>query len=315
MLTKSPRLHSGGDQARQLRALVARRLVPEELGSKVGRSCQTVVIAGGKGGVGRSVIALNLAIALAQLGANVGLMDASPDLGNIELLCGTNGYWNLSHVMLGTRQLKDIVVPGPDGVRILSGASCLANPQTSDGSIRASVLAQLQAFERDLDWLIIDGSGGASSITKSMALAADDVLICTTPEPTAVAEAYSAVKSLANSAGPRIGLMVNQVQSEQQGHQILDRLQQAAHSFLSVNLHRRGMIPLDAVVPQSVRARIPLIVNSPESTAAHALRRLAEGWPRQTSIGETDLFLSRLQMGHRRESRTTVAAHLKEFAQ
>jgi hypothetical protein len=113
------------DQACELRSLIARRVSAAAEGSVKGRRCHTIAIAGGKGGVGKSVLAVNLAIALAKQGSQVGLFDASPHLGQVEMLCGISRYWNLSHVTRGGRRLEQVVQKGPAGVHILAGGSGL----------------------------------------------------------------------------------------------------------------------------------------------------------------------------------------------
>ena len=175
-LSTQPHQNLRADQAQELRALVAKQKDSSTLGPSHVRQCHSLAIAGGKGGVGRSVIALNLAIGLAQRGASVGLIDASQDLGSIELLCGLNSYWNLSHVAQGSRQVGEVVQTGPAGIRILSGASCLVDSEMTHASVRKSLLAQLKTFEQELDWLIIDGSGGAGGLIQKFSLAADDVI-------------------------------------------------------------------------------------------------------------------------------------------
>ena len=282
------------DQARELRALVAMRKDSATVGSSDVRRCHSIAIAGGKGGVGRSVIALNLAIGLAQRGETVGLIDASQDLGSAELLCGLNSYWNLSHVVQGSRQVSDILQTGPAGIRILSGASCLVDTEITQRPDQYSLLSQLKSFEQELDWLIIDGSGGACGMTQKFALAADDLLVITTPEPTAVAEAYSSIKTLARTAGPRFGLLVNQAESSHQAQQILDQLQQAAHSFLRIDLHRRGYLPHDRAVQTSVNGRTPFVVQSPQSSVSIALFELIERWSRPQSTASKNDYFSRL---------------------
>ena len=311
----------GGDQARKLRSLVAIPSTWKSHELTVSRRCHTIAIAGGKGGVGRSVIALNLAILLAQRGASVGLLDACPDFGSLELLCGLNGYWNLSHVANGCRSLSDVVQAGPGGIRLISGASCLTEMRshssngshrtpgdvvtsgtekplhTANSSTHPKHIADLVEFERELDWLIIDASGGGSYALRDLAWEADDVLVVTTPEATAVAEAYSSVKSFAKSGGPRMGLLVNQADSASQAQQILDRLQQAAHSFLRIDLHRRGFVPRDVVVPNSVNARNPFVLQAPQSSATTALTQLVQRWMRPWKTTDQTSYFTRLCFG------------------
>lgn len=297
----------GGEQARVLRALAAHRVSSTDQRSNAVGRCRTVVVAGGKGGVGRSVIALNLAIVLSNRGAKVGLLDASPDLGNIDLLCALDGYWSLPHVVQGSRQLVDVLHSGPCGVTILSGANCLAERQSETTQFPTRVFEQLQDFESKLDWLIVDASSGSSATTREFALAGDDTLLVTTPEPTAVAEAYASAKAL-SSGRCRLGLVVNQADSEQQAQQILDRLKQSCHSFLRIDLHRRGYVPRDKAVARSVCERIPFIILAPESPAAAAIQRLSQRWIRALPA-DTPGFFSKLLMhqdaGRRRHSNQT----------
>ncbi len=269
-------------------------------GLSTGRRCRTIMICGGKGGVGRSVIAVNLATALALKGDAVGLLDASPDFGNIELLCGLNGYWNLSHVFHGCRTLDDVLQTGPAGIRILSGGNALLNVRNSPTRLTDTLTGRLQSFERDLDWLIVDGSSSVCGITREMMMTADDVVILTNDQPTAVAEAYATVKTLANTAGPRTGLLVNQSDSPQQSQQILDRLQHAAHSFLGFELHSYGYLPSDNAVPNSVQTQIPFVIGSPQSPVTQSLRQLALTWARTPSnSGRAGFFSGLISHSHR----------------
>ena len=293
-LSSQPNPLLRADQARELRALVAMRKDSATVGSPDVRRCHSIAISGGKGGVGRSVIALNLAIGLAQRGSTVGLIDASQDLGSAEVLCGLSSYWNLSHVVQGSRLIGDIIQSGPAGIRIVSGASCLVDPEITKRPVQNSLLTQLKSFEQELDWLIIDGSGGACGMNQAFALAADDLLVVTTPEPTAVAEAYSSIKGLAKTAGPRFGLLVNQAESAQQAQRILDQLQQAAHTFLRIDLHRRGYLPGDRAVPASVNGRIPFVLQSPQSSVTTALFELIQRWSRPQPTTLCQDYFSRL---------------------
>ena len=266
------------DQACQLRSLIAGRAPVAAEGSVKGRQCRTIAIAGGKGGVGKSVLAVNLAIALAKQGSQVGLFDASPHLGHVEMLCGLSRYWNLSHVTRGGRCLEQVVQKGPAGVHILAGGGGLVQQDAVTRTRQHSLFAALQSFEENLDWLIVDGSGGTIEMVQSLAAAAHELLILSTPEPTAIAEAYATVKSLARVAGGRLGVLINQSDSVLQSQQILDRLQQASRSFLQLDLHRIGSIGRDPHVAQSVHSQVPLMIQSPACQSALAVDELAQRW-------------------------------------
>ena len=278
--------HRHADQARELRALVAQRAVlTGDLPCKT-RTCRSLAITSGKGGVGKSVIALNLAVALARRGDSVCLVDASPGIGHLELLCGQNGYWNLSHVAAGSRCLEDVVLDGLYGVRIVPGASCLLDETDS----HAGLLRELAELEQDHDWLIID------AVASPFAHAADRVLIVTTPEPTAIAEAYATLKGLSATDGPLASALVNRADSEQQALQILSRLRHAGRSFLRTDFDRAGFIPNDPAVWQSVSARRPLVEIEPTCLAQQALERLAERLARTvTSRNEVGYFQRLMQ--------------------
>ena len=167
-----------------------------------------------------------------------------------------------------------------------------------------SLFDQLHTYERQLDWLIVDASGASSAWVQNFASAANDLLIVTTPEPTAVAEAYASVKSLAMT-GTRLGTLINQADGVEQAQQILGRLQQVADSFLQVDLHRRGFIPRDVAVPKSVADRVPFVMQSPESPAATAVRQLAQRWtrPKQFS-GNAGFFFRFCEMQYKGSSIT-----------
>ena len=279
--------HRHADQARELRALVALRAARVNDPPCETRTCRSLAVVSGKGGVGKSVIALNLAVALARRGDNVCLIDASPGIGHLEFLCGRNGYWNLSHVAAGSRSLEDVVLDGPHGMRIVPGASCLLE----ETDPHCGLLRELADLERDHDWLIIDTAGGEHHLASSFARAADRVLIVTTPEPTAIAEAYATLKGLSAADGPLASALVNRADSEQQARQILDRMRHAARSFLRTDLDRAGFVPNDPAVGQSVSARRPLVDVEPGCPAQLAVEGLAERLSRTvTRRDELDYF-------------------------
>ncbi len=282
--------HHHADQARELRALVAQRAARVSNLPCETRTCRSLAVVSGKGGVGKSVIALNLAVALARRGASVCLVDGSPGIGHLELLCGRNGYWNLSHVAAGSRCLEDIVLAGPHGLRIVPGASCLLDQiESSDGWRR-----ELADLEREHDWLIIDTAGGAPRLASPFVRAADRTLIVTTPEPTSIAEAYATLKGLSAAEGPLASVLVNRADSEQQALQILERLRRAARSFLRTDLDRVGFVPNDPAVWQSVSARRPLVDIEPACSAQRALERLAERLARTVTTRDETGYFQRL---------------------
>lgn len=258
--------HSLGDQARGLRALLRQRS-----GRPVAGQGRSLAVTSGKGGVGKSVLTLNLAVAMAELGSKVCLIDGHPGLGNLDLLCGRNGYWNLSHVVTGSRRVEQVAIEGPAGVTLLPAASSLLDLNDCPDAVRYQLLCELESFTSQFDVLLIDTGSGMHEGVRRLAQVVDELLVVTTPDPLAVAEAYATLKSLPTAT---VHVAVNQANRDQATH-ILERLQQTAHTFLRKTLTLGAAIPVDPVVPQSLRDRIPFVMTAPESAAGKAVRQLA----------------------------------------
>lgn len=266
------------DQAKYLRGLMERRQVsiPFETPRDVSRRARTIAVTSGKGGVGKSCIALNLSIALARLGQSVCLLDACLGLGNIDLLCGLNGYWNLSHVMNGARSLNDVILQGPEGISVIPGASGLIELADCPDSVQQDLLRQMEQLEQTHDVLVVDTSTGIHRIVRQFATAADRVLIVTVPETTALADAYATVKALASPEAPPLDLVVNQAESSSQAKAIAARLQQTSRMFLQAEVGFAGQIARDPAVVRAVANREPFLVGSPNSAASTDILQLAK---------------------------------------
>jgi len=265
------------DQATALRGLVERQESTETVARRPSpSSASTIAITSGKGGVGKSCIAVNLAIALAEAGRSVCILDACLGLGSVELLCGVSGYWNLSHFLTGARSLDEIVRKGPAGISIVPGASGLSDLADAE-EVQEDLLAQIQTLESRHDVLIVDTGSGIHRTVREFVLAADQALIVTTPETTAIADAYATVKALGAGDGPALSLVINESTSDHQTAEIGERLVKTASTFLHTEVRVAGSIQHDSAVPTSVAHRQPLMVQSPQSPAARDIRNLAAG--------------------------------------
>lgn len=263
------------DQATRLRGLMETRLRTDVLAPQpndTATAAKVIAVTSGKGGVGKSTVALNLAVALRRGGQSVCLIDANPGLANIDLLCGLNGYWNLSHVLSGARRLNDVVMRGPEDVHVLSGAGELVAGNT----IHADAMRELESLETDYDSLVIDTGSGLHAGMRAIVSAADVGLIITTPEPTAIADAYATVKSLVANPPQRVMAVVNLAPTAGQANAILDRLRQTSRTFLNAEIINGGSIPLDPELPKSVLQRTPLLVCNPLCPAAENIVKLTQ---------------------------------------
>lgn len=237
---------------------------------------RAIAVTSGKGGVGKSNLAINLAVSLSQMGRKVCLLDADLGLANIDVLCNLTPRLTLQHVVAGRCRLTEVMLLGPGGFRLIPGASGVAGMADLSGRQRDLVLRQLALLERVVDVIIIDCAAGISANVLAFAAAAHTTLITTTPEPTAVTDAYGMVKSLLRRApGARVQLVVNMTAGDEEAEGVYRRMNRVTESFLKRSIAYGGAIPLDPEVGMAVRYRLPFTLYAPEGAATRAVQRLA----------------------------------------
>jgi len=240
------------------------------------RLARATAIVSGKGGVGKSNIAVNLAVALSSMGRRVVLFDADLGMANADVLCGLTPEATLEDVLRGRASLKDVLIPGPGGFRLVPGSSGVAAMANLDGLQRRRVLGQLSALDRVADHLIIDMGAGISSAVTTFAASAHRTLVVTTPEPTSITDGYGAIKTLlARGSTAKIELLVNMARNLEEGELVYRRVERVVQQFLKVPLTMGGTIPHDPALPDAVRRRRPILLEAPWSPSAKALTRLA----------------------------------------
>jgi flagellar biosynthesis protein FlhG len=237
------------DQARGLRSLIDRQRRPDGSTSALTeRTCRTVVLAGGKGGTGKSFIAWHLAHAVAARPQRVCLIDASSSMGTMELLAGRAAYWNLTHVVSGARRLDEVVQHLPEGIQLLSGAAALSRSGPLPINSQQLIWEQLCDLEQTFDLIIVDAGSGWTDTAAQLSAAADRVLVVVTPDALSVAEGYSTIKSLMASPGPEIQLLLNRSTSTPQAERIHHSVAGTVSRFLHKQLEPGATLPEEALV-------------------------------------------------------------------
>jgi flagellar biosynthesis protein FlhG len=246
----------------------------ERLAPGVARS---VAITGGKGGVGKTNVAVNLALALAERGRRVSLLDADLGLANADVLLGLSPEYHLGHVLAGQRTLEEVVVETGWGVRLLPGGSGIEELANLTRAEHRRLASELRAMEDASDYLVVDTAAGVAGNVTGVLEAASEVVVVTTPEPTSVVDAYALIKILHRYApGKRIRVVVNHAVGVGDAEHTFAQLNSAARRFLGRAVEHLGTIPRDPSLAEAVRERIPVLAYAPDTPASRALRLIAK---------------------------------------
>ncbi len=268
------------DQATGLRRL-ADEVRQEIRGALAGRArgggVRLLAVASGKGGTGKTNLAVNLALAFREQGQPVLLVDADVGLANADLVLGVEPRLHLGHVLGGQVRLADALVSGPLGLRLLPGGTALEDLAFLGPAHVLSLLNQLTAEVPAGDLVIVDVGAGLSPLVRSLLCAVTEVLVVTTPEPTAVADAYATMKVLARERPETVVyLVVNQAEGPAEAREVSRTLARVARRYLGMTVTELGFVPRDPCVPRSVREKRPFLLAAPRSPASRAVRELAQ---------------------------------------
>jgi flagellar biosynthesis protein FlhG len=249
------------DQASRLRELVQQA-----------RRTRTIAIASGKGGVGKSHIALNLSVLLSAIGSKVALVDADWGLANLDVLLDVDVRANLADVMAGHRRLVDIIIDLPSGVQFVPGGSGLARMASLSDFQRAQLVSELSTLEADNDIVLIDVGAGISPDVTHFVCSADAAVVVTAPEPTAITDAYALIKVLtqADYQG-QISLLVNFAADRHEARMTYQRISGVAKQFLGITVYDAGYVLNDPKVKEAVRRREPFVQAFPRCPASRCL--------------------------------------------
>lgn len=254
------------DQALRLRQLVSRRRLP----------LRTLAVTSGKGGVGKTSLTVNLALALSLRGRRVVVLDGDFGLANVDVMLGLCPKYTLYEVLAGERTLSEIMIEGPAGLKIIPGGSGIAELANLDGTHRQRLVDSLRRALEEAEFLLIDTGAGIGKGVMSLLLASDEVIVVLTPEPTALADAYALIKVLSQGRLHRwVHLVVNRVSGVIEAQQVLRRLSLVVSRFLDVELRFLGFIYEDQAVLSAISRQQPLLLSHPRSRAAEQFHLLA----------------------------------------
>ncbi|MFV0436167.1 MAG: MinD/ParA family protein [Desulfopila sp.] len=263
------------DQAKTLRTLNAR----PKTGAFAGEADQVTSvysITSGKGGVGKTAVTANLAYSLARLGKKVLILDADLGLANIDVVFGLTPMYNLNHFFTGEQELDNILVEGPLGIKILPAGSGIQNFVHLDAHQKMRLLDGLDTMHNIFDFVLIDTEAGISENVTYFNTAAQEILVVTTPEPTAITDAYALMKLLSTRYHERhFNLVVNQIQNEDEALDVYRKLTMVSNRYLDISIDYLGSVPEDRQMIESIRKQRVIIDLYPNSKITFAFTQIA----------------------------------------
>jgi len=261
------------DQAQNLRNIIKAGGTKEVLS-------RVITVTSGKGGGGKSNLAINLAISLSRLGKKVVVLDADFGLANIEVMLGIRPQYNLSDLMFRGKSLSEIITEGPENVGFISGGSGIREMTNLTKEQLINLSSRLSELDRQTDVVIIDTGAGISGNVMEFVVLSGEVLLIATPEPTSITDAYALLKTLNyqpefTREHCHIKLIANKVSNEKDGRELFEKLSVVADKFLNISLEYMGAVPSDNNMSKAVMKQQPLSVAYPNSQAARAIDDMA----------------------------------------
>ena len=260
---------------------------------------QVIAISGGKGGVGKTNVSINLAVSLAEIGRKVMVLDGDLGLANIDVVLGLHPKYDLSHVLRGEKDLDEIIVVGPHGVRLVPGASGIQHMAELSPAEHAGIISAFSQSGADIDTLIVDTAAGISDTVISFTRAAQEVIVVVCDEPASITDAYAIIKLLNKEYGSsRFRILANMVRTPQEGRDLYNKMCAVTDRYLDVMLSFMGAVPYDENLKKAVKSQKPVVTAFPRSKAAQAFKNLArkvESWPPPHGAnGQMQFFVERL---------------------
>lgn len=282
------------DQASKLRNIIA----TPEAAIEISHQPMVYSVVSGKGGVGKTNFCVNLAIKLFQQGKKVLIMDADIGMNNVNIVLGVEVEHDLFYALHGGGNLKDVVIKSPYGPDIISGGAELFYLETLDYQSQQHILKELKLLE-EYDIVIIDNGAGLSRQSLAFTILADEIILVTTPEPTAITDAYRVLKMVSlYKLKNRVKLVINQAQDKLSVEESFEKLSTTAREFLKLDIQCLGYIFSDIRVNKSIMQQEPLVVKYSQALASQNIENIANALlnddPRDASISPVKQFRNRI---------------------
>lgn len=264
------------------------------------RPVRVICVTSGKGGVGKTNVTVNLAMALSLQNQSVMLLDADLGLANVDVILGLHPLYNLSHVISQERTLEEIILAGPNGIRIIPASSGVKRMAELSPEENAGLVGAFSDLNDSLDIMLIDSAAGISDSVVTFCRAAHEVVVVVCDEPASITDAYAMIKLLSQEYDvDRFHILANRVMTAQEGRDLFTKLVKVSDRFLDVTLNFFGSIPEDPQLRKAVQAQRAVVESFPGSRSAEAFHRLATQvigrWPMpRTASGYLQFFIERL---------------------
>lgn len=258
------------DQASTLRRLAGER------DSALKKNMRVIAVSSGKGGVGKTNLVVNLALALTDHNYRILILDGDLGLANVDVAFGITPRYSIKHLLSGEKKIEDILYPVEKGIQILPGASGVIELANLDRGQLKNVLVNLGRLEKMADILLIDTGAGLGHTVLNFICASDDVIVVMTPEPPSMTDAYGLIKSIkGQSAKLNVNVVVNRVKNETEAQQVYERLEHVVTKFLGMPIKLLGWIYEDSSVGRSVMEQKPVGLSNPQSHAFKCIQWIA----------------------------------------
>ncbi|MBP2662572.1 MAG: ylxH [Firmicutes bacterium] len=266
------------DQAEKLRQMTLGSSIPTSAVIKQSAKSRVIAITSGKGGVGKTNFTVNLALALAALNQKVLVIDADLGMANVEVVLGCSASYNILNLLEDGLKITDIATDGPRGIKFMAGGSGIYHLANLSDAHLNYIVSQISLFDNWADFILIDTGAGLSRNVLNFVMAADEVIIITTPEPTAITDAYAMVKAYAGQKGNApLKLVVNRIVDRDEGQMVVDKLMRVSQRFLDVAIEHLGYIYEDRNLVKAVKSQIPLLISFPEAISSRCIEDIAQG--------------------------------------